>query len=218
MANRRVGADRVLVIVWRPEGRVEFQVGLESRKVAARQGTAAADASTMIGEAPKTMLEWRSSLVITGMQTPAANAAALASRSDVDKLCQDVRTVVASGRDDFATIKKAKIDDDTWSTEIRLHGFSNCDISALSSKSSYYSCHSKPVDSLSQLRADQDALAAALSTCLGSEWRMTRRARGDGLWNVELAEPTDRVSAEVRARRRRTGDLYLVLDINSNAP
>jgi hypothetical protein len=208
---RRLGDDRAALIIWRPDLRVEFEVGLQSREVVVRQESA--DSTTVLGEAPKTTLEWRHSLLITGLKAPTTNAATMAWQSDANRLCEDVRAVVASARDDFSSIKKAKNSNDTWSTDIQAHGFGGCDV-----RRNYYSCESEPVDSLSQLRAGQDALAASLTACLGNDWRSARRAYGDATWVIYLTESTDRVSAEIRTRRTRTGDLRIILDINSNAP
>jgi hypothetical protein len=153
---RRLGDDRAALIIWRPDLRVEFEVGLQSREVVVRQESA--DSTTVLGEAPKTTLEWRHSLLITGLKAPTTNAATMAWQSDANRLCEDVRAVVASARDDFSSIKKAKNSNDTWSTDIQAHGFGGCDV-----RRNYYSCESEPVDSLSQLRAGQDALAASLT-------------------------------------------------------
>ena len=216
LTSRRRGNNRAISIIWRPDVPVEFEIGLQSRQVPVRQESA--DSSTVLGEAPKKTLEWRRSLLITGLKAPAANAAAMAWQSDANKLCNDVRAVLASGRDAFSSIKKAKIDDDKWSTDFQLHGFGGCNIYALSEESSYYSCQSEPIDSLSQVRAAQDTLKTSLTACLDIEWRSARRARGNAMWIVELTEPSDRVSAEIRTREKRTGDFRLILDINSNAP
>lgn len=211
-SGRRISDNRAITFTWNPQTQVEFQVALESRSVPVQRG--ASGASTLLGEEPDARLEWRRTFLLTVPNT-SSTAAQMSWQSDEARLCSDLRAVVASGVEEFTSMKLVQTGEFEWDSKVSLYGFRSCDITRLTSKTIYYSCSSEPLESVSKVLAGQTALESTILTCLGKSWSSAKRPRGDGLWTAVLAEPGENVSVELRGRRSSRGNMLIVIDVNA---
>lgn len=199
---RRAGGtgEELSVAVIYNESPVEFEVHL------AKERSGVADAMGLTGGAWK----YRASLKAF---TPSRDARppSLGSR-DPAAFCSTLKALLVAAPAEFKAVKGKQLSEQRWQSTLVLQGLKDCRVTQLSTGTTYFTCEAE-FESRSALAAAQRQLASESVMCLGTEWRYSRRPRGDGVWSFSVDREKEGPNVAIRGRSN-DGKFALKFDVD----
>jgi hypothetical protein len=199
-------ADRASAIYFPPDGSAEIDAFFESREAPGTVGIAAA-----AGLPQKRQVQWRLGVVSFQMPGSVLGAGEGNAPPDVPRFCEALQQVVAAADTRFDALRGAK-SGDSWDAKLTLPGLTQCGVTDYDT-SVTYSCRAGKHDGFGDLRRQQESMAIQVTHCLGADWTVKRRPRGNGIWTFDIGrigKDGKEAPVSMELRGRKTDDAYML--------